>query len=55
MIEPLRDRFFGQTLDEWIEKVPGELPVDAVGLWQIVGFARDGFGLSGKRIGTVRA
>lgn len=50
MIEPLRDRLFGQTLDEWIEKVPRELPVDAVGLWQIVGFACDGFGLSGKEL-----
>jgi hypothetical protein len=50
MAEPLRDRFFGQTLDEWIEKLPGELPVDAVGLWQIVRFARDGFGLSGKEL-----
>ena len=27
----LRDKFYGNTVEEWIEKVPGELPVDAVG------------------------
>jgi len=37
---------FGQTAMEYIEKVSGELPVDAVGLWQIVP-AGVRFGLSG--------
>ena len=32
-----RDKFYGLTVEEWIEKIPGELPVDAVGLWQPVG------------------
>lgn len=38
---------FGQTVMEYIETVPGELPIDAVGLWQIVPAGRQGFGLSG--------
>jgi hypothetical protein len=45
----LRDKFYGQTVEEWIEK----LPVDAVGLWQIVSFGRQGFGLSGEELITV--
>jgi hypothetical protein len=46
----LRDRFYGCTIDEYVEKVPNELPVDAVGLWQIVSFGRQGFGLSGDEL-----
>ncbi|MDR0780157.1 MAG: hypothetical protein LBF16_05610 [Pseudomonadales bacterium] len=34
---------FGQTAMEYIETVSGELPVDAVGLWQIVPAGRQGF------------
>jgi hypothetical protein len=45
-----RDRFFGNSIDEWISTLPGELAVDAVGLWQIVSFGREGFGLSGDRL-----
>ena len=37
-------------MSEWIEKVPGELSVDAVGLWQIISFGRDGFSLSGNEL-----
>lgn len=44
----LRDKFFGNTVEEWIDKVPGELSVDAVGLWQIVSVGCEGFGLSGS-------
>jgi hypothetical protein len=50
MKKELRDKFYGQTVEEWIEKLPGELPVDAVGLWQIVSFGREGFGLSGEEL-----
>ena len=50
MKKELRDKFYGQTVEEWIEKIPGELPIDAVGLWQIVPFAREGFGLSGEEL-----
>jgi hypothetical protein len=42
-----RDRFYGQTIEEWAANVSGELPVDAIGLWQIVSFGRAGFDLSG--------
>lgn len=30
MTEPLRDKFYGYTTDEWISRVAGELSVDAV-------------------------
>ena len=50
MNRELRDKFYGQTIDEWISTLPGELPVDAVGLWQIVSFGREGFGLSGEEL-----
>jgi hypothetical protein len=46
----LRDKFYGNTVEEWIDKVPAELSVDAVGLWQIVSFGREGFGLAGKEL-----
>lgn len=32
--EPV-DRFFGVPMSEWIARLPNELDVDAVGLWQI--------------------
>jgi hypothetical protein len=50
MIRELRHRFYGTTVEEWIEKVPGELSRDAVALWQIVSSGRDGFGLSGDEL-----
>jgi hypothetical protein len=37
----------GGTVLEYIQKVPAELPIDAVGLWQIVPRGRRRFGLSG--------
>ncbi len=45
-----RKKYYGHTVEEWIEKVPGELAVDAVGLWQIVSSGRAGFGLSGDEL-----
>jgi hypothetical protein len=50
MRRDLRHRRYGTTIDEWIAAVPEELPVDAVGLWQIVPAGRDGFGLSGTEL-----
>ena len=50
MTHELRDKFFGQTLDEWIALVPGELEIDEVSLWGISSFARQGFGLSGDAL-----
>lgn len=43
----IRHRLYGHTLAEHIQTVADELPVDAVGLWQIVPAGRQGFGLSG--------
>ena len=37
-------RSFGTPMSEWISRA-GELDIDAVGLWQIVGNGREGFGL----------
>ncbi len=42
-----KDKFFGQTIAEYIETVPGELSIDAVGLWQIVPAGRQCFSLQG--------
>jgi hypothetical protein len=44
----LRDKFYGSTIDERLMQVPNELAIDAVGLWQIVSFGRQGFDLSGE-------
>jgi hypothetical protein len=41
-----RNRFDGSTIKESIMRVPAELAVDAVGLWQVVAAGREGFGLS---------
>lgn len=41
------DRYFGISMSEWIERLPNELDVDAVGLWQIIPVGEDSFGLSG--------
>jgi hypothetical protein len=43
--EPV-DKYFGTPLSEWIARVPNELDVDAVGLWQIIPTGMDSFGLS---------
>lgn len=40
-----RHMLYGHTLAEQIQTVSDELPVDAVGLWQIVPAGRYGFGL----------
>jgi hypothetical protein len=39
---------YGIPIAEWIDSVANELPVDAVGLWQIVRGLRLGFDLSGE-------
>lgn len=50
MTNELRDKYYGRTLDEYFSTLPGELPIDAVGLWQVVPSGRDGFGLSGSEL-----
>jgi hypothetical protein len=48
--EEPRNRHFGTSLNEWIERVPNELSRDAVGLWQLVASGRDGFELEGMML-----
>lgn len=50
MSDPMENKYNGETIDEAIGYFPGELPVDAVGLWQIVPKGRDGFGLNGSAL-----
>ncbi|WP_076520255.1 hypothetical protein [Achromobacter sp. MFA1 R4] len=45
--EPV-DKYFGIRLSDWIERLPNELDVDAVGLWQIIPVGMDSFGLEGN-------
>jgi hypothetical protein len=47
--EPV-DKHFGVPLSEWISRIPNELDLDAVGLWQVVLDGRDSFDLSGVRL-----
>ena len=45
-----RDKFYGSTIEGRLAQVPGELVIDAVGLWQVVSFGRQGFNLSGPEL-----
>ncbi|MGO4441632.1 hypothetical protein [Rhizobium sp. RAF56] len=45
-----RHRLYGHTIAEHIKTVAEELPIDAVGLWQIVPAGRYGFDLSGGEL-----
>ncbi len=45
-VEP-KDKHYGTPLSQVIAEIPGELPIDAVGLFQIVPKGRDGFGFDG--------
>jgi hypothetical protein len=47
MIQARRDRYYNRTVEQAVADFPGELDVDAVGLWQIVPAGRDGFGFEG--------
>lgn len=50
MTKSARHKTYGHTVQEQISFFPGELPVDAVGLWQIVPSGRDAFGLTGAEL-----
>jgi hypothetical protein len=50
MKKELRDKFYGSTIEERLAQVPAELAIDAVGLWQVVSFGREGFNLSGSEL-----
>lgn len=47
MTKDIRHKHYGHTIEQEISWFPGELPIDAVGLWQIVPSGRDSFGLEG--------
>jgi hypothetical protein len=47
--EPIH-RVHGTRLSDWIEAIPHELPLDAVGMWQFVPAGRRGFGLEGEAL-----
>ena len=48
MTETRREIFYNRTVGECIDQFVGELPSDAVGLWQILPMAREGFGFQGQ-------
>jgi len=48
MIRDPVDERYGISASEWIAAVPFELPIDAVGLWQIVGPLKYAYFLSGR-------
>ena len=50
MTEELRHKYFGDTMSDYIVQVANELPIDAVGMWQIVPGGRHGFGLEGEAL-----
>jgi hypothetical protein len=45
-----RHKYFGDTLSDYIVQVANELPVDAVGMWQILPGGRGGFGFEGEQL-----
>ncbi|MBA1155872.1 hypothetical protein [Microvirga mediterraneensis] len=50
MTQELRHKYFDRSMSEWIKMVANELPIDAVGMWQIVPGGRHGFGLEGEAL-----
>lgn len=50
MTQEPRHKTYGTPMSEWIALAPGELPRDAVGVWQLVPEGRDGFGLKGNSL-----
>lgn len=50
MTEEPRHKYFHRSMNERIKLVANELPVDAVGIWQIVPDGRHGFGFEGEAL-----
>ena len=50
MNEEPRHKYYGDLLSDYIVQVANELPVDAVGMWQIVPGGRHGFGFEGDAL-----
>jgi hypothetical protein len=47
-IDNVRSKFSSQTVKSWLKKLPNELAIDAIGLWQVIPAGRRNFGLSGS-------
>lgn len=50
MTEEPRHLLYDDPMSEWIKATANELPIDAVGMWQIVPGGRRGFGLEGDAL-----
>lgn len=50
MPNELRDKYSGETIKEYMDGLPEDLQIDAIGLWHVVVFGREGFGLSGDNL-----
>ena len=50
MTDEPRHKYYGNLMSDYVVQVANELPVDAVGLWQIVPGGRRGFDLEGEAL-----
>jgi hypothetical protein len=50
MSDEPREKRSGETMSDYIVQVANELPIDAVGMWQIVPGGRRGFDLEGDAL-----
>lgn len=50
MTKPLREKYYGQTIEEYIASRRAELEIDAVGVWQIEAGGSDWFGLPEEQL-----
>ena len=50
MSDEPREKRSGETMSDYIVQVANELPIDAVGMWQIVPGGRQGFDLEGNAL-----
>jgi hypothetical protein len=49
-IDKIKSKFSNQTVRSWLKKMPNELEIDAIGLWQIIPAGVHNFGLSGNEL-----
>lgn len=45
-----REKFFGRTLAQYLEQLPGQIENDLVYAWQVFGAGRQDFGFSGAEL-----
>ena len=46
-IDKVKSKFSNQTVGTWLKKMPNELAIDAIGLWQIIPSGIHSYGFSG--------